>query len=482
MLVTNCATGSLAVYEPSPAVPWNRLRAQHLYRRLGFGADAATIETALARRPADLVDELLTKARNEPLFAPPEWADWSYNDYTDFNNQLQEQAIDFARIWANAMLAGSVRENFSLFWHNHLVTKFETYLCPSYLYQYHRLLQRHALGNFRAMVEEVGKTPAMLIFLNGVQNNALQPNENYARELYELFTLGRDNGYTQADIVNTARALTGWNGFTTLCEPIGYLPWLHDQGNKTIFGRTGNWDYDDVHDILFSERAQQISHYICTKLYRHYIHPEVDESIVAGLAATFRNANWEIAPVLRQLFQSEHFFDEAVVAVQIKSPVNLFIQYIREAGYPFNEYDRDVALYIASQLGQQFFNPPDVAGWPGHRAWVNTNTLTGRWQGIDYYLLQAFQQEPASLVELAKQLAGENATDPYLVTQELIDYFVPKGLPDNEAYERATAVFKWQIPQNYFDTGQWNLYWDTVATQVALLLRHISRLPEFQLS
>jgi uncharacterized protein (DUF1800 family) len=180
-------------------------------------------------------------------------------------------------------------EKLALFWHNHFVTRNEDYGCPSYLYQYHKLLQQYALGNFKTFVKEIGKTPAMLVFLNGVQNTRFNPNENYARELYELFTLGRDNGYTQQDIVQTAKALTGWNSLENnqYCGRINFFPALHDPAQKTIFGKTNTYNYDTLHDLLFAERAVQISEYICGKLYRYFVSPQVDEVIVSELATIF---------------------------------------------------------------------------------------------------------------------------------------------------------------------------------------------------
>ncbi len=477
----NCATGTLAPYAPSAAKPWDKRRVMHLYRRLGFGASPPEIQQGLAMDPGTLVDTLLNTARNQPPSAEPEWAYWDIDKYDDFNRQRMDQFISWVTGWVDQMAGQGIREKFTLFWHNHFVTRFEVYQCPSHLYQYHRLLQEQAFGNFKNFVYEIGKTPAMLVFLNGVQNTRLQPNENYARELYELFTLGRDNGYTQDDIVETARALTGWNGFTKFCAPIGYAPALHDPGEKTIFGRTGNWNYEDVHRLLFEERGELVAEYICSKLYRHFVHPEPDENIIAGLATTFLENDFEVAPVLRQLFRSEHFFDDYVVSAVVQSPVDRFISFVREGGVPTNDALIEALTFQTYQQGQQLFNPVDVAGWPGNRNWINSNTLTGRWQTLRYYAFYLFENTPDSLTSLAVQLAGEEATDPAFVTQMIVDHFLPNGLQRPEDYERATDVFKFEIPQNYFDEGLWNLRWETVPTQVALLLDHIIRLPEFQL-
>ncbi|TXB63202.1 DUF1800 domain-containing protein [Phaeodactylibacter luteus] len=483
MIAENCATGTLAPYQPSSSAPWDRSRAQHLFRRLGFGAAPETLEQALSQNPAALVDELLGQAAALPLPGPPEWSGWSTDDYDDFNEQRIEQYLEWTVQWLGRMHEYGFREKLALFWHSHFATRFDTYLCPSYLYQYTTLLRQHALGNFKAFTHEMGRTPAMLIFLNGVQNTRFDANENYARELYELFTLGLDNGYTQQDIAETARALTGWNGINSppFCNPITFVPLLFDNTPKTIFGQTGNWGYDDVHDLLFAERGEQVAQHICTKIYQAFVHPEAQQDIVSGLAQTFLNHDFELEPVFRQLFKSEHFFDEAVIGTQIKSPVELMLGMLRESRLPVSPQRLQVTGFLSAELGQQLFAPPDVKGWIGNRDWIDTNALTGRWQSLDYFIFQAYQFHPQVLVQLAKDLSS-NSIDPYEVTHAVVGHFISGGLGEPADYERAAAVFKWEVPQNYYDAGEWNLNWDTVPAQMAFLLRHIARLPEFQLS
>lgn len=486
MIVTNCATGTLNPYVPSAGQPWDRRRALHMLRRMGFGASPQQVDAVLGQSPTTLVDALITQAVNLPLPSAPYWANWDINNYTDFAQQSQDQLVSWVVGWIKDMLNNNFREKMTLFWSNHLVTKYEAYACPSQLYAYHKLLQQHALGNFKTLVREIGLTPAMLVFLNGVQNTSINPNENYARELYELFTLGQDNGYTQTDIQQTARALTGWNGYITYCSTISFISILHDNGNKTIFGQTGNWGYDDVINILFQQRGDQIASHICRKLYRFFIHPdEVNEDIVAGLAATFKANNWELAPVLRQLFKSEHFFDDYVIGTQVKSPTEMMVSFIRDGNFTTGYLPNDEAMlsvtYLIYTVGQELFNPPDVSGWPGNRSWINGSTLTGRWQAMDYHIYYLYQAQGTQLVDLAKTLSN-NSIDPEFITRTIVDHFLPNGLGTDEEYMRATGVFKWEVPQNYYDTGGWSLDWDIAYIQVALLLRHISRLPDFQLS
>jgi len=480
--VLNCDTGTIAPYVPSVDMPWDKKRVMHLYRRMTFGGlKPEQIEGALVQDPGELVDSLIDAAIALPLPEQPEWAFWTINDYTDLDNQPFQQIQSWILKWLNDMLANGFRDKLSLFWHNHFVTRLDTYGCPSYMYQYHKLLQQFALGNFKDFVKEIGKTPAMLVFLNGLQNSNFEPNENYGRELYELFTLGRDNGYTQTDVEQTARALTGWVGHVVDCGPIGFVPTFHDDGEKTIFGQTGNWGYDDVHDLLFEQRGALVAQHICKKIYRHFVNPVVNQDIVNELAATFQNNNFDLAPVYRQLFKSEHFFNDNIIGSIVKNPLETMFTFILETGLPFNDDMLEVMGYFSTILGQDLFNPVDVAGWQEDHDWVNSNTLTGRWQATDFYLGTLFDNQESVFQQFGLSLVGESI-DPYHVTQMIVDHFIPNGLQTQQAYDQATIIFKWEVPQNYYENGIWNMHFDTVPVQVVLLLQHISRLPEFQLA
>ncbi len=478
----SCTEGTLSPYVPSADKPWDSRRAQHVLRRTGFGASPADLKKALLLSPSASVDQILDDALALPLPPPPPWAELTLPQYTNFPVEAFEQGLSWVRLWIKDMIRFGFREKLALFWHNHFVTQAETFACPSYLYQYHKLLQQHALGNFKTFVKAMGTTPAMLVFLNGVQNNRFSPNENYARELLELFTLGRDNGYTQEDIKQVARALTGWISVPVLCGPIGFAPFFFDDGQKTIFGKTGAWNYESLHDLLFAERSKEIARYICTKLYRHFVHPQPNEEIINGMAKTFLDNQFEIAPVLRELFKSEHFFSDPVVGVQIKSPMELILGFIKDGQFA---YDTEEILngiyYLGGLLGQQLFQPPDVAGWPGNRAWINSDTLNGRWDALDIYLFLLYTQQPETLRSLAKTLAS-SPNDPSAITSAITGFFLPNGLQHPADYDRAAKVLKHEVPQNYYDSGQWNLDWDIAPAQVALLIQYLYKLPDFQLT
>lgn len=484
MVVFNCATGTLDPYIPSANFPWDRSRVTHLFRRTGFGVSKQESDDALGLSPQQVVNQVIDAAAAAPLSPEPPWAYWSYSDYTDFDTQRLEQLQDWIQVWLDDCVTHPLRARLTLFWHNHFVAEFGIYNCTSYMYQYHRLLQEHALGNFKNFVRDIGLTPAMLVYLNGLENYKSLPNENYARELYELFALGADNGYTQQDIEETARALTGWVNIQDFCGGISFNPQQHDDGPKTIFGQTGNWNYFDVIDILFEQRAEEVATFICTKLYTHFVHPEPDESIISGLAATLQANDWELEPVLRQLFLSEHFFDPQVMRTVIKSPIEYCFQILREGNLSITDDAKLALFYGSAQLGQELLNPINVAGWPGNRSWISTSTLRFRWEVLDWMMWEGIEKEQQ--LELLRELVisvveDDTVNDPAAIAAAMVDFFIPGGLEDPVLYDRATTVFKSNIPQNYYDLGLWNLYWDPVPWQVWQLMQYIARLPEFQL-
>ena len=496
MTVIDCATTGLTPYIPSTQMPWNEQRALHVLRRLGFGASVSDLNNLLSQNPnaiADTIDNMIDDAIALPLPPTPEWGYWSAEDYVnngfdDLAGTFIQNVTDLVTEWMESMNQNGLREKLTLFWHNHFVTRIEDYNCAPYLYQYHRILQAYALGNFKDFVYEMGKTPAMLFFLNGVQNTKFEPNENYARELFELFTLGLDNGYTQNDIEETARSLTGWNGISGACSAIDFVPILHDDGVKTIFGQTGNWNYDDLHNILFEERGMQIAQFICSKIYHAFINPnhpnsednELINNLINELATTLVNNDFELAFVFRQLFKSEHFFDDANIGVQIKSPIEYYFDLGKAIEFTYNADAYRNVYFAAADLGQALFNPPNVAGWEGNRSWIDSNSLPTRWVTVGGTLYLIFQVAPELFRSFAKSLVGDS-NDALLVTQKITDFFIPKGLQNFEDYEKALTAFKMDVPENYFENGTWNLDWDSAPAQVATLIYYLVRVPEFQL-
>ncbi len=481
----NCAGGTLAAYVPDSNKPWNSLRVSHLYKRLGFGATHAEIQAGLQLTPSQLVDQLFNDAKAAPLPSPPAWYNHTIGNYTDFNMESIEQYREWYFQWLSDMLQTGVREKFALFWHNHFVTQFFEYRCPSYLYEYHKLLQQHAFGNFRTFLKEMAKTPAMLFFLDGRLNRKNRPNENYARELFELFTLGVNIGYTEQDITEAARALTGYTDVTVECGAVNFNPVDFDNTNKTIFGQQANFDFDGVHDLIFQVRAEEVSQFIATKIYKEFVHSVPNTTIIDGMALTFRNNNFEIEPMLLELFKSDHFYEDDAMHVKIKSPVEYLLMMAKEGNLPYDSTIIEAAGYMTLDMGQMLFQPIDVSGWNGNRSWINGTALTKRWQALSLFLDYSVSQlDREKFRQLAIDVSG-NSNDVAFVARKITDHFIPKGLEVPAHYNQATTALMGQVPQNYFDLGLWDLSFQYqtygVPEQVWSLLKWILRRPEFQL-
>ena len=496
----NCNTSSLAPY----TTPLDGQRAQHLYRRLGFSASVQTINQATGQTAGNLVDSLILEAQNMPPLAAPTWADWNNSNYPEDDDQrgqlMRSQQEEFKLAYTNSLLDNNLRDRLSFFWSNHFVTELDVYNCNSFLYHYINCLQRNAIGNFKTFVSEIGLTSAMLYYLDGVYNNGNNPNENYARELYELFTLGEGNGYTEQDIIETAKALSGYVERGELgCEQVVFDASKFNSESKTIFGRTGNWGYDDVIDILFEERANEIGYFICKKLYEFFVHPDSTDAannaktIIDGLTATFISNNFELAPVLSQLFKSQHFFDDEAIGVIIKSPFDLYLNITKETGFDYDNTTIGSAINYSGMLGQDLFDPFDVAGWQRNRDWINTNFMIGRWLTMEAIVDGFYQDNPEQFRTFAMDAVGpanSNTSNPEIVVRAIVDKITPKGLFTQQDFDNAMSAFKIEdVPEDYYGPdyipgGQslWILsVSQEVPSQVHLLIRHLTRQPEFQL-
>ena len=472
----------MKVFIPSNSNPWNKEKAKLLLRRMGFCTDFNSINRYLLMTPGDVVDELLQEANDLSPTTAPEWGYWDNKEFNDSGNNKSY----YHKIWQKQAFAdfqkNAFRERLVLFWSNHFVVEYLDVNQPAYLYQYYALLQTQVLGNFKTFVHQIGLNPAMLRYLNGYDNKNSSPNENYGRELYELFTLGQGNGYIQEDITETSRALTGYNK-TVRYGPITFNEKTFDKGSKTIFGRSGNWGYDDVIDILFDEKKDIIARYICEKIYKYFVSPKADEAIVSSLAATMISNNFELAPVYSQLFKSEHFFDEKNSNVLIKSPIDLMLGLHKTLGFKLDDtLDLEVQFRNKCRdMGQIIFSPVDVAGWQGNQDWINSETLPKRWEFSDYLLIKYWKKNKNQFKKLIISLVGNKETELKVIVNALKDFmFCPCKIKDEELSE-AIAVFIGEVPENYFEDGTWSINDDSVPKQVYDLMRFFITLPEFQL-
>ena len=373
--------------------------AAHLLNRAGFGGTPGEIEAVVGLGLDRAVDRLLdfpdaptieTSPDDRPDLSPMAGLPTTYDDR---RATLRRAGDDAARDrirgglrrggrqvaanatawWLGRMAAGPhpLHEKLVLFWHGHFTTSVQSLNLDQWLvWPQHETLRAHAAGDFRAFCKAVSRDPAMILYLNNQQNKARSPNENYARELMELFTLGVGN-YTERDIKEAARAFTGWH---TDGESFVLRLLQHDDGPKTVFSRTADFDGDGIVDLLMEHPA--CAPHVARQMLRFFVNDTPDDAAVAQFADGLRGDNYALRPALSALFRSRHFYDEANVSTLIKSPIQLLVGTARltGAGLPPGR----AAIGMLRRMGQVPFMPPTVEGWPGGRGWVNTATLLAR--------------------------------------------------------------------------------------------------------
>jgi uncharacterized protein (DUF1800 family) len=272
--------------------------------------------------------------------------------------------------WINEMVNSDaqLREKMSFFWHGHFACRNLNIFFQQELLH---VIRRNALGNFRDLLHDVSKTGAMLNFLNNNQNRKDHPNENFAREVMELFTMGRGN-YTEHDVKEAARAFTGW-GANAKGEFV-FRRFQHDDGSKTVLGSTGNFDGDEVLEILLKQK--QTAKFISQKIYRFFVNDAIDEQRVDWLTDRFYKSDYDIDRLMEDIFTSDWFYDEKNIGCKIKSPVELLVGIQRIL--PMKLENEEALLLLQRLLGQILFYPPNVAGWPGGKTWIDSSTLMMR--------------------------------------------------------------------------------------------------------
>lgn len=272
--------------------------------------------------------------------------------------------------WLDMMVTTDAQllEKAAFFWHGHFACRSTNAIYQQALLN---IIRRYALGSFRDLLHEVSKSGAMMNFLNNNQNRKGHPNENFAREVMELFTLGRGN-YTETDVKEAARAFTGWGA-----DPAGEFVFRrqqHDTGEKTVLGKTGNFDGDDVLDILLDQK--QTARFIVQKIYRFFVNEQLDNDNVTVLADQFYSSGYDIAALLKEIFTASWFYDRVNTGTRIKSPVELIVGIRRIL--PMHIKNDNALLTLQRILGQVLLYPPNVAGWPGGRNWIDSSTLMMR--------------------------------------------------------------------------------------------------------
>lgn len=357
--------------------------ARHLVARTGLGAEWETINKLVGKPRAVAVDLILNQPVSPPK-APPALSPWNkLEPLRQANAQGRKQAWMIAQRegkllqgwWIEHLLhtRSPFVERMTLFWHGLFTSSIQKTLQPSFLHKQNLLLRTHALGNFGQLLHSIAKDPAMLVYLDGYQNMQDSPNENFARELLELFTLGRGN-YREADVKAATKAFTGWT-VDTNSGTFADRRHEHYQGRVTFLGRTGQFDGDDILDILLQQ--PRTAEHIMTHLWKSFVNPEqIDKAAIQQLAQTFRQSNYDIKTALRSLFNHDGFWAKPNRGTIIKSPVEILIGTVRMVPYP-QESTMEL-VNLCRLLGQELFDPPNVKGWAGGQHWINSQTLLVR--------------------------------------------------------------------------------------------------------
>ena len=353
----------------------NHKHLKHLYARAGFGIPKAAV-TALPSsfKRAKVVDSLFSDSKNVTKLEV-DLSEFLAMTLSDVKNRMIGQELQkksnqklktFNHEWIKRLSTSEavLREKMTLFWANHFVVRDNNIL---YVQQFNNVLRTHALGNFGDFVKAISKEAAMLKYLNAKQNRKAKPNENFARELMELFTLGEGH-YTEKDIKESAKAFTGYNH--DLRGNFKMRPNQHDINDKTFFGKMGNFSGDDIIDIILNEK--QCATFICTKIYRYFVNDTVNNNHIAELFEVFYK-DYNIENLMRHLFMSDWFYAEEHIGSKIKSPVELLVGIQKIVPFEFEKTQE--VLKIQKLLGQILLNPPNVAGWKGGKNWIDSNTL-----------------------------------------------------------------------------------------------------------
>jgi uncharacterized protein (DUF1800 family) len=524
--------------------PWTQTEVLHLLRRTMFGAKKADVDFFAGMTMNQAVDYLLNVPTTQPTpplktyansttagdpdAAIPQGSTWVNTNTTDGGINSQRR-VSLKSWWMGLIInqERNILEKMVLFWHNHFATETQVIGTGIWCYQNNLAIRTNALGNFKTFVRVITLDTGMLRYLNGYLNTKTAPDENYARELQELFTVGKGQDdatppYTEADVKAAARVLTGWsvNGTTNSAQ---FTLSRHDTTNKQfssfynntiLTGRTGtnagDLELDDLLTMIFN--TQDVAMHICRKLYRWFVYYEIDATteanVITPMADMFRNNGYNIMPVLSTLLKSEHFFDVLNQGCLIKNPVDNIAGLCREFSIVF-PVSTDIAnnylmwLYLqntANNFQQDIGDPPSVAGWQAyyqrpqfHELWINSDTLPKRNQFSDTMNANGYTRSGKN-IKINHFLFAQsmpNPSDPNKLVEDSIKYLFTIPL---------TQISRDQIKRDILLSGQsndsyWTIAWNTfisnpgdmanatiVKTRLASLYQYLLRLAEYQLS
>ncbi len=515
---------------------WSLSLTKHLLNRTMFGATISDIQYFNGIGLNASVEELLTLSKNLPT--PP------LNDYS--SSTILDPGSTLGTTWINSITTDgtinsnrrnnykkwlmnvlvnqekNIREKMTFFWSNHFGTEADTISFGTMLYNHHQIFRANPVGNFKQMVKNVTIDPGMLRYLNGYLNTKTAPDENYARELQELYTIGKDGGakYTEDDVKAAAKVLTGWRYDSNQITIFDAT--RHDTtnkifssfyNNKVITGKTGAngaQELDELLEMLFSKT--ETAKFICRKLYRYFVYYYIDDyvenNIITPLANTFIKNNFEIKPVLKQLLESEHFNDSIYIGCQIKSPLDFIIGFLRtyQINFPNAVTDFTDAYFLynimvtqSTTMGQNPVDPPNVAGWPAYyqapefnELWINADTFPKRNKFTDLMLETGYTKNGKKIIinpiNIAKAVSA-TPSNPNTLIDDLSFYLLSTALAPSTKNSLKTQILLSGQSSDYYWTDAWNAYtitpsainFNIVNTRLKLLLKYFMNLPEYQL-
>lgn len=407
--------------KPLPDSQWNYTTAAHLLNRAGFGGTPDQIQKLADLKPDEAVSALIDYEKIPDPTPDPDWArpdpermlqlrDAYQNGTPEQRKQMQQEnnrtqtqrMLELRGWWLQRMARGPrpFQEKMVLFWHGHFATSVEKVRDPYYMWRQNELFRRLATGNWQELLTDAGKDPAMLVWLDQAQSNKQHPNENWAREVMELFSLGEGH-YTEHDVTEAARAYTGWS-LDRINQKYIYRPFLHDDGDKTVLGSTGPFYGEDIIALIIAQ--PQSARFITSKLWNFFAGQEPSPELCTAMASVFRENGNNFKPFLRTMFRSQEFYGDDIIRNQVKSPVQWLVGSVRMLSCDLPP--TLICWGMLRQLGQDLFAPPNVKGWDGGITWISTNTLLARYN--DAQSLVDGSTPPLTAADFARKQGGAN--------------------------------------------------------------------------
>jgi uncharacterized protein (DUF1800 family) len=452
-------------YRPSDKAPWDLRRAGHLLRRATFGASWHDLQTALKAGPEKALDGLLKGGPKQDEF---EEGMQSLAEFIAKGNNGQQ----LRGWWLHRMLYNPhpLREKLTLFWHNHFATSnAKAGMNARFMLGQYELMRRHALGHFGPLLQEMSKDPAMMVWLDTRDSKKGNPNENYARELMELFSLGIGH-YTEQDIREAARAFTGWE---IQADKAVFNEKQHDSGEKTVLGQTGSWKGEDIVRICLEQKSTPT--FLVGKLYRFLVSETVPATpeLIEPLAEQFKKSDYDFGALVKTVLSSNLFFAPEVYRTRIKAPVDFVLGIVRALE---GRVGTSALADVTEQLGQNVFYPPSVKGWDGGQGWLNGQTLL-------------FRQNLALALTSTEDPRFGSRTDPAAFARKhgkksdeaMLDFFLQLFLQGELPSESRAKLLDYQQRSK---KQSYPPYWteeDAADHRVRTLCHLVLTLPEFQL-